>query len=195
MTRSARPASTTGSTHSRKVPNSAGSLFGSESSSMIIFEVGLRKHVSRIGKCRHPLSVALQGVPADVIVMQMRAHDVDRSRPAAHPPRQAARDQGMLSMFQNGRAGLILLLPQQPSIRIVLATDLHEPAVDAELYEAAGRIIVARRQPSGVLGEDVVVEFGKNVRGHDRSGHRSPRCGRCVALPTVNTVMGLLRLL
>ncbi len=40
-----------------------------------IIDVGLGKYVARIGKCRHPFAVLLPRVPADMIVMQMRAHD------------------------------------------------------------------------------------------------------------------------
>jgi hypothetical protein len=40
-----------------------------------IFEVRLGKDIARIRKSRHPAAVAELRIPADVVVMQVRAHD------------------------------------------------------------------------------------------------------------------------
>jgi hypothetical protein len=37
---------------------------------VVIVEIGLRKHLSRIGECRHPAAVALKCIPPDVVAMQ-----------------------------------------------------------------------------------------------------------------------------
>ncbi len=49
-----------------------------------VVDVRLGEHVARIGKCRHPFAVLLLRVPADMIVMQVRAHhQIDFLRPRA----------------------------------------------------------------------------------------------------------------
>jgi hypothetical protein len=97
-----------------------------------------------------------------VIVMKVRAHDViDLLRPRTR--RGKPLQPGNIEHVPERPRRLDLVVAAAAVDQDVLTTDLHEPAVDAELYEAAGRIIVARRKPCGVLGEDMLVEFGKNI--------------------------------
>ena len=127
-----------------------------------VVDVRLVEHVARVREGRHPFAVFLLRVPADVVVMQMRAHhQVDLLRPCAGggeplqvidvehvPPRPARLD---------------LVVAAAAVDEDFLAADLQEPAMHAEHDQAFAGIVVMRRQPAFVLGHMRVGEVREDV--------------------------------
>jgi hypothetical protein len=99
-----------------------------------------------------------------MVMMQVRAHDViDLVRPRARGREPV--EIGRVEQVPERPPRLDLVVAATAVDQDILAPDLQEPAVHAELYESARRVVMARRQPRGMPGEDMVVEFGKDVAG------------------------------
>ena len=142
------PASTTGSTESRNEPPLAGPFCGSAVERLVEVEVLLAPDVLRVLEGRHPAAVLQPGVPADVIDMQMGAHHhVDLV--GRHARRlQPRRDRACSSCPTSAGACADLWLPTQVSIRMRLAADPEQPAMDAELQPARRLVVVVGRSAS-----------------------------------------------
>ena len=122
--------------------------------------VGLAEDVLRIRECRHPAAVVQFRIPADVIDVQMRAHhhvDVFGLCAGRREPFDVGRveivpERPMLARFVIADAGVDQDFP---------AADLDQPRVDAELEEAARRIVVIRHHPAHVPGDELVAPVGE----------------------------------
>ena len=156
-----------------------------------IIDVGLGEHVARVRKRRHPAAVLQLRVPADVIVMQVRAHhqvDLVRPRAGGGEPVEIGRVQHAPPRPRRAHAIVAAAGVDQD----LLPADLQQPAVHAELDLGRRRIVVAGREPVRMLVADRVGEFGKQLlRVVDRadksprSARRSPcrrRTGSCAVL-------------
>ena len=96
-----------------------------------VVDVRLVEDVTRIGKRRHPFAVALHRIPADMIVMQMRAHhhvDVLRPRAGGGQPLQIR----LVEPMPERTAGLVLVVAAAAVDQDGLAADLQQPAMDGE---------------------------------------------------------------
>ncbi len=122
---------------------------------------------------RLPAAVLQLRVPAEMIVMQMRAHHhVDLVRPRARggEPVEPRRIEHVPPRPHRPR----FLIAAAGVDQDFAAIDLQQPAMDAELEFAACRIVVIRREPMAVLGKMRVGQAGKISAGC-RSADRSPR--------------------
>ncbi len=103
-----------------------------------IIDVRLGEHIARVGKGRHPFAVLLPRVPADVVVVQMRAHHhVDLLGPRAGGGK--ALEKGLVEHVPERAAGLVLLVAAAGVDEDFLAADLQQPAMHGQPHGARFR--------------------------------------------------------
>jgi hypothetical protein len=129
---------------------------------LVVFEVGLGKHVAGVRKGRHPAAVPELCVPADVVVMQVGAHDeIDLVRPCTGG--REAFEVGRVHHVPEWPPGLVLVIAAARVDQDLLLADLQEPAVHAELDQAGFRLVVIGREPRPVLVQNLLAQVGKDL--------------------------------
>src|SRR5262245_36872077 len=114
-----------------------GSSFGIGVGLQIIFEIRLREDVSRVWKYGNPAAIPKLRVPANMIVMQVRAHDqVDLvwSRSRCGEPLKKRRVEHIPERARRPRFVVAAARVDQD----LLVVDLQQPTVHAQ-FDEAGR--------------------------------------------------------
>ena len=96
-----------------------------------IIDVGLGKDIARIGEGRHPFAVLLPRIPADMVVMQVRAHhhvDLFRPRAGGGQPFEIR----LVEHVPERPARLDLVVAAAAVDQDFLAADLQQPAMHRE---------------------------------------------------------------
>ena len=165
-TRSTRPASTSGRTLSRRPRTCIGSAVPARHARLPVGELRCgRPGSGHWGRSRAQAAVAADGVPADMVDVQMGAeHGVDAS--GATPTARSRSSQPVPERrFQAGISGRSLCSPMQASTRIVRPPSAQDEGLDRAFQDAAREIDEVGLEPAA-LGR-------AGLRGRGRAGSRA----------------------
>ncbi len=126
-------------------------------------QLALAEDVSRLGEGRHPAAVLQPGVPADMVDVQVGAHDVvDILDPECRsPPGCVPRCRPSSVPERPGRARLVVADAAIHQDGVVRRAD--DVALDAELHLAGCRVDRVRLQPVAVLRQHLRRQGGEEL--------------------------------
>ena len=128
-----------------------------------VSELPVGEDVARLGERRHPAAVLESRVPADVVGVQMRAHDEIDVAEAQAGGRQVLLEAIGLHHVPEGTRRPRLVVADAGIDQDVVVRRLHQVALDAQ-HELVGSVEKPRLQPSAVLLEKLLRQGGEEFQ-------------------------------
>ena len=128
-----------------------------------VLELPARHDVARVGKGRHPAPVLETGIPAHVVPVQMRAHDVIDFL-GLHPGAGEIGEEGRTQPVELRPRRALLVVAEAGIDQDGVAAGPDDERVEAEDQLAGRRIDEPRSRHVRVLPQHCRVEIGKEGR-------------------------------